>query len=694
VTTTTENKRKISVFIASPSDLEAERTQFRETIAKLNAGFGDGSQVYFEPLGWENVPATSGIRVQDAINELIDRSDIFILVLYRRWGQDVTDSVYSSYTEEEFNIAWKKYLANKSPEIFVFFKQLNYSIQDENDLNLSKVLEFKKKLDSSGKFLYHTFQDLSSFEKLVDKHLRVFAKGETPRAQLTSDDRRADSFDSDPSETIIPARLYQNIADHANVISPLYIGQLEQAIKQGKQEKAYTSLKRISDDYCKYFTKRNSKSGESEILLAQLYFHCGILADSLFKPNDAFQYFSKSIKIDSNNPEYLKESGIAALNLGNYKKAEELINKSIAHCNDLDKNQIAEAKFVLANMHHELGEASKAELLFKESSYLAENAEIVNRAFVAKIKSALALVYKKNGEQEAAESLYEDAIRLKLGIMDKNDPSIAVSLINLAELHQCMARYDKAVELTKKAIEIQKCLGVSNDLAMAMNRIAGIYRTLEEHKKSKNYCQQANRIFLDKCLIFHLRRAAVLDNMGLVYLETNEPFKAKFQFQKSLVIKRKHLNKDHEAYIISISNYARSLCDIGDLDKSEQILLEALNFFSRKHGKDHPFTTTTRNYLSYAKQKRGRFDEAELLYLETLKYTETGTFESNYQASIAFQRLSIQYNRENHIEKSKELQSKFPKNYKITSLRLAKIKELARKKEEFEIEPAATIETI
>ncbi|MCX6179635.1 MAG: DUF4062 domain-containing protein [Chlorobiales bacterium] len=81
-------KRKISVFIASPSDLANERRFFKNAIRQLNAGFGDGANIEFEPLGWEDTLASTGRRSQGVINEEIDKCDVFILAMYRRWGQD------------------------------------------------------------------------------------------------------------------------------------------------------------------------------------------------------------------------------------------------------------------------------------------------------------------------------------------------------------------------------------------------------------------------------------------------------------------------------------------------------------------------------------------------------------------------------------------------------------------------------
>ena len=59
-------KRKISVFIASPSDPANERRSFKNAITRLNVGFGDGADVEFEPLGWEDTLASTGRRNQGA----------------------------------------------------------------------------------------------------------------------------------------------------------------------------------------------------------------------------------------------------------------------------------------------------------------------------------------------------------------------------------------------------------------------------------------------------------------------------------------------------------------------------------------------------------------------------------------------------------------------------------------------------
>src|SRR5690348_11862225 len=96
-------RRSIKVFIASPGDLPIERRAFKEVVDELNRGFGDGAGVTFAPLGWEDALSAVGRRSQSVINQEVDICDVFVLAMWRRWGQEAPDAApFSSYTEEEF----------------------------------------------------------------------------------------------------------------------------------------------------------------------------------------------------------------------------------------------------------------------------------------------------------------------------------------------------------------------------------------------------------------------------------------------------------------------------------------------------------------------------------------------------------------------------------------------------------------
>ncbi len=174
-------KRTIKVFIASPGDLAVERQAFKEQVELLNLGFGDGANVRFVPLGWEDTLATTGRRPQSVINREIDQSDVFILAMFRRWGQPAPDAVpYTSYTEEEFHRALDRFTKTGSPEVFVFFKNVDAASMADPGEQLKRVLEFRRSLEESRQVRYGNFADDNGFRHEVDRHLRTYAKNELP----------------------------------------------------------------------------------------------------------------------------------------------------------------------------------------------------------------------------------------------------------------------------------------------------------------------------------------------------------------------------------------------------------------------------------------------------------------------------------------------------------------------------------
>jgi CBS domain-containing protein len=215
--------RTIHVFIASPSDLAVERRAFKEVIEELNKGFADSAGVQFVGLGWEDTLAMTGRRSQEVINQDIDRCDVFILAMHRRWGQEAPDAKpYSSYTEEEFHRAfnrWKKDPPNdqeRAPEVFVFFKHIDPGQMADPGPQLLKVLAFRKSLEESRQVLYHLFSDEAGFKKEVDRHLRAFAKGELPKADA-------------PRDTVLLPLKFIEVVEKAKAAA-------EQAVKDAGQE--------------------------------------------------------------------------------------------------------------------------------------------------------------------------------------------------------------------------------------------------------------------------------------------------------------------------------------------------------------------------------------------------------------------------------------------------------------------------
>ncbi len=168
-----------------------ERLAFNKTLLAMNDGFGVGARVDFHPLGWETVHSPAGRRRQAIINRKINECDVFLLVLAERWGQDAEDALpYSSYTEEEFFCALKRWIETGSPDIYLMFKQIDEARRDDPGPQLKLVLQFQEQIHKHNKFWYEKFTDeQGSFESTLCKLMKEHVLD--PPTAVPPEERRA-----------------------------------------------------------------------------------------------------------------------------------------------------------------------------------------------------------------------------------------------------------------------------------------------------------------------------------------------------------------------------------------------------------------------------------------------------------------------------------------------------------------------
>ena len=169
------------IFIASPGGLAEERKAFRDAIADYNESDAVHRGVLFRAVGWEATLPGMG-RPQELINSDIRDCDLFVLLLWDRWGTasglNADGREYSSGTEEEYSLAVDCLGENDKPlkDISIFFKLVEMRRMSDPGAQLQKVIDFKEKLESEKQLLYQTFDDASGFKiqltKLLAKWLR------------------------------------------------------------------------------------------------------------------------------------------------------------------------------------------------------------------------------------------------------------------------------------------------------------------------------------------------------------------------------------------------------------------------------------------------------------------------------------------------------------------------------------------
>ena len=170
-------RKILRAFLASPGDLQEERKAVDGVITEFNKSWADTLGYQIELLGWEDTVAGFG-RPQHLINPEVDRCDLFIGLIWERWGTPPDkDSEFSSGFEEEFKRAMGRREHSKSPEIALFFKKISDGSMGDPGDNLKKVLEFRKRIMTERTLLFQEFSTIPEIETLVRRKVTEYVNG-------------------------------------------------------------------------------------------------------------------------------------------------------------------------------------------------------------------------------------------------------------------------------------------------------------------------------------------------------------------------------------------------------------------------------------------------------------------------------------------------------------------------------------
>ncbi|MGG8297417.1 DUF4062 domain-containing protein [Klebsiella sp. 141251] len=168
------SRKIVRVFIASPGDLGAERHIARDVAFEINQLLGDTFSIQLEMVGWEETIGSMG-RPQELINKDLKRCELFIGIIWKRWGTPPDlNGKYSSGFEEEFYLAKELYSEGKKPQLSMFFKDVSDDLMRDPGADLQKVINFKNELIAQKEILFMTFSDEKAFEKKLRKILTSY----------------------------------------------------------------------------------------------------------------------------------------------------------------------------------------------------------------------------------------------------------------------------------------------------------------------------------------------------------------------------------------------------------------------------------------------------------------------------------------------------------------------------------------
>jgi hypothetical protein len=173
---------RIRLFLSSPGDVNPEREKVPAVVTEIKRIF-DYLDVNIEVIDWKTHVAPDMGRPQEVINRQIGDYDIFVGIMWKRFGTRTGPA--ESGTEEEFRIAYKNWQRFQRPRIMFYFCLRPYMpMNTEESSQFLKVVAFREELQQKG--LVWEYQSPEDFADALRTHLvnivkeRFLPRGEEP----------------------------------------------------------------------------------------------------------------------------------------------------------------------------------------------------------------------------------------------------------------------------------------------------------------------------------------------------------------------------------------------------------------------------------------------------------------------------------------------------------------------------------
>ncbi|MDO9268238.1 MAG: DUF4062 domain-containing protein [Methylobacter sp.] len=172
----TDSRKVIKVFLASPGDLSDERKAAKTVVDEINDLFAEEFGYQIQLVGWEDTVSVYG-RPQATINRELERCELFVGLMWKKWGTPPdTTGTYSSGFEEEFETSVHRRINGGQPEISLLFKEIDSGFLSDPGEDLKKVLAFKEKLIAEKKIFFEGFGTIQEFEKKIRRCIVQYIK--------------------------------------------------------------------------------------------------------------------------------------------------------------------------------------------------------------------------------------------------------------------------------------------------------------------------------------------------------------------------------------------------------------------------------------------------------------------------------------------------------------------------------------
>jgi hypothetical protein len=160
---------RLPIFIASPSDVAAERDVAESVILSLGREVSR-SRLLLQPVRWESDARPAAERPQDLINRHLRKSELVVAIFGESLGSASHPSSPETAAQEELRVALDLVSRGHADDVFVYFRG-SPNGGGNGEPSTAALHQFRSEVERSKKLFCWTFRDADDFGRMLGGHL-------------------------------------------------------------------------------------------------------------------------------------------------------------------------------------------------------------------------------------------------------------------------------------------------------------------------------------------------------------------------------------------------------------------------------------------------------------------------------------------------------------------------------------------
>jgi tetratricopeptide (TPR) repeat protein len=286
-----------------------------------------------------------------------------------------------------------------------------------------------------------------------------------------------------------------------------------------------------------------------------------------------------------------------------------------------DPETEAELRMTIGIILRNNGRYDQARSLLEQVLAMRERLYNGDDPIVAHSLFDLAEIYRIQGQDAQAEPLATRVLTIWEKLVGPDHPNVAKSLHQLAVLYRAQGKFAQAEPLFTRALAIREtALGPDHlDVAMTLNSLAVFYKDQGQDAQAEPLCKRALAIREQALRPDHPDVANSLSNLANLYKHPDQYALAEELQTRALAIREQAYGPDHTEVANSLNNLGALYVDQGQHTKAEPLLLRALVIWEKAFGPDHATVLLSKGNLAGLYWSQGKLDKSVPLFEEVLE---------------------------------------------------------------------------